>query len=88
MAKGREAGMQTFDQALFQLYEAGAIGCEDALRNADSVNEVKLQYQAEQQPRPGGEHPADGRAPRAGGCGRGDRSRTGRTCGGELNAVG
>ena len=42
MKKSSEAGMQTFDQALFQLYEAGEIGFEDALRNADSINELKL----------------------------------------------
>jgi twitching motility protein PilU len=34
--------MQTFDQALFDLYEAGEISYEDALRNADSVNELRL----------------------------------------------
>jgi len=42
MAKGKEMGMQTFDQALFYLYEAGDISYEDALRNADSMNELKL----------------------------------------------
>ena len=42
MAKSRELGMQTFDQALFDLYEAGEISYEDALRNADSVNELRL----------------------------------------------
>jgi hypothetical protein len=35
--------MQTFDQALFDLYEAGKISYEDALRNADSVNDLRLQ---------------------------------------------
>ena len=34
--------MQTFDQALFDLHEAGAISHEDALRNADSVNDLRL----------------------------------------------
>jgi twitching motility protein PilU len=43
MKKSRELGMQTFDQALFDLYEAGRIGYEDALRFADSTNEVRLQ---------------------------------------------
>ena len=43
MAKSRELGMQTFDQALFDLYEAGVITYEDALRNADSINELRLQ---------------------------------------------
>ena len=42
MAKSRELGMQTFDQHLFDLYEAGQITYEDALRNADSVNELRL----------------------------------------------
>jgi twitching motility protein PilU len=43
MKKSRELGMQTFDQALFDLYEAGKISYEDALRFADSMNEVRLQ---------------------------------------------
>ena len=43
MAKSKEAGMQTFDQALFDLYENGSISYEDALRNADSVNDLRLQ---------------------------------------------
>ena len=43
MKKSRELGMQTFDQALFELYEAGKIGYEDAMRNADSMNELRLQ---------------------------------------------
>jgi hypothetical protein len=43
MKKSRELGMQTFDQALFDLYEAGLISYEDALRNADSVNDLRLQ---------------------------------------------
>ena len=42
MKKSRELGMQTFDQALFDLYEAGRISYEDALRNADSVNDLRL----------------------------------------------
>ena len=42
MKKSRELGMQTFDQALFDLYESGRIGYEDALRNADSVNDLRL----------------------------------------------
>jgi twitching motility protein PilU len=43
MKKSRELGMQTFDQALFDLYEAGRISYEDALRNADSINDLRLQ---------------------------------------------
>jgi twitching motility protein PilU len=42
MKKSRELGMQTFDQALFDLYEGGRISYEDALRNADSVNDLRL----------------------------------------------
>lgn len=42
MKKSRELGMQTFDQALFDLYEGGKITYEDALRNADSVNDLRL----------------------------------------------
>jgi len=43
MKKSRELGMQTFDQALFDLYNEGAISYEEALRNADSMNELRLQ---------------------------------------------
>ncbi|MBS1211013.1 MAG: type pili twitching motility protein PilT [Proteobacteria bacterium] len=43
MKRSREIGMQTFDQALFDLYEADLITFEDALRNADSVNDLRLQ---------------------------------------------
>jgi twitching motility protein PilU len=42
MKKSRELGMQTFDQALFDLFEADMISYEDALRNADSVNDLRL----------------------------------------------
>ena len=47
MKRSRELGMQTFDQALFDLYEAGAITYEDALRNADSVNDLRLAIKLE-----------------------------------------
>ncbi|WAC73314.1 PilT/PilU family type 4a pilus ATPase [Roseateles sp. SL47] len=43
MKRSRELGMQTFDQALFDLYEWGRVTYEDALRNADSVNDLRLQ---------------------------------------------
>ena len=43
MKRSREQGMQTFDQALFDLYEAGKVTYEDALRNADSMNDLRLQ---------------------------------------------
>jgi twitching motility protein PilU len=49
MKKSREAGMQTFDQALFDLYEGNAITYEDALRNADSVNDLRLQIKLNSQ---------------------------------------
>ena len=42
IGRSRELGMQTFDQALFDLHESGAISYEDALRNADSVNDLRL----------------------------------------------
>ncbi len=42
MKNSREHGMQTFDQALFELYRAGKITYEDALHSADSKNEVRL----------------------------------------------
>jgi twitching motility protein PilU len=43
MAKSRELGMRTFDQALFDLYNAGHISYDEAIRNADSANELRLQ---------------------------------------------
>ncbi len=43
MKRSRELGMQTFDQSLFDLYEGNVITYEDALRNADSVNDLRLQ---------------------------------------------
>ncbi|MFV5312746.1 PilT/PilU family type 4a pilus ATPase [Acinetobacter schindleri] len=43
MARSRELGMQTFDQALFDLYNQGIISYDEALRNADSSNEMRLQ---------------------------------------------
>ncbi len=42
MAKSNELGMQTFDQALFELYKAGEITYEDALAHADSANDLRL----------------------------------------------
>jgi len=42
MARSNRLGMNTFDQALFDLYEKGMISYEDALRNADSKNELRL----------------------------------------------
>jgi twitching motility protein PilU len=42
MAKSRELGMRTFDWSLFELYNDGEISYEDAIRNADSANELRL----------------------------------------------
>ena len=42
MAKSRELGMQTFDWALFDLYSDGQISYEEAIRNSDSANELRL----------------------------------------------
>jgi twitching motility protein PilU len=42
MQKSRELGMMTFDASLFDLYNAGAIGYDEAIRNADSANELRL----------------------------------------------
>lgn len=47
MSKSREQGMQTFDQALFDLQQADKISYEEALRNADSVNELRLKIKLE-----------------------------------------
>ncbi|MDD4929426.1 MAG: PilT/PilU family type 4a pilus ATPase [Gallionella sp.] len=47
MAKSRELGMQTFDQALYDLYESGSISYEEVLKNADSVNDVRLKIKLE-----------------------------------------
>lgn len=47
MAKSNEQGMITFDQALFNLFEEGAITYEDGLRNADSVNDLRLRVKLE-----------------------------------------
>jgi twitching motility protein PilU len=47
MKRSKEMGMQTFDMALFDLYEADSITYEDALRNADSVNDLRLKIKLE-----------------------------------------
>lgn len=49
MKRSREHGMQTFDQALFDLYDAGQISLDDALRHADSVNDLRLQVKLHSQ---------------------------------------
>jgi len=47
MAKSTRLGMQTFDQAMFYLYEEGVISYEEAMRNADSKNELRLRVKLE-----------------------------------------
>ena len=47
IGRSREIGMQTFDQALFDLHEEGKVSYEDALRNADSVNDLRLKFKLE-----------------------------------------
>jgi twitching motility protein PilU len=47
MSKSTRLGMQTFDQALFYLYEEAAISYEEAMRNADSKNELRLRVKLE-----------------------------------------
>jgi twitching motility protein PilU len=47
MSRSNRIGMKTFDQSLFELYETGFISYEDALRNADSKNEVRLRIKLE-----------------------------------------
>jgi twitching motility protein PilU len=42
MGKSRELGMRTFDASLFDLYNEGAISFDEAIRNADSANELRL----------------------------------------------
>jgi len=48
MKESVNQGMKTFDQALFELYQAGEISYEDALRHADSANEVRLRIKLSQ----------------------------------------
>jgi twitching motility protein PilU len=47
MARSTRIGMKTFDQSLFELYEQGIISYEDALRNSDSKNELRLRVKLE-----------------------------------------
>jgi len=49
MRKSRNLGMQTFDQALFDLFESHSINFEDAIRNADSANDLRLQIKLNSQ---------------------------------------
>jgi len=56
MARSNRLGMKTFDQSLFELYEQGHISYEEALRSADSKNELRLRVKLESRR----EHRADG----------------------------
>jgi twitching motility protein PilU len=56
MKRSRELGMQTFDQAVYDLYKNGEITYDDALKNADSANEVRLMIKLGAE---SGEIPAD-----------------------------
>jgi len=55
MSKSNELGMKTFDQALFDLFEADKITLEDALRSADSMNELRLRIKLEGKAAKGGD---------------------------------
>lgn len=52
MTRSRELGMQTFDQSLFKLYEDGLISYEDAIRNADSHNDLRLKIKLDSKRKP------------------------------------
>ena len=45
MKRSNDIGMLTFDQALYELYESGQIGYQDAIKNADSANDLRLDIQ-------------------------------------------
>jgi twitching motility protein PilU len=60
MKKSRNLGMQTFDQALFDMYENRLITYEDALRNADSLNDLRLQVKLNSQRAKGNQDLAGG----------------------------
>ena len=55
VARSTEHGMQTFDQSLFQLYEDGLVSYEDAIRSADSGNDLRLRIKLESKRGEGGE---------------------------------
>lgn len=54
MKRSRDIGMQTFDQALFDLYENGEITYADAIKHADSPNDLRLQIKLESKHAKGG----------------------------------
>jgi len=55
MGKSRELGMKTFDWSLFELYNEGSISYEEAIRNADSANELRLNIKLNGTRQPGSE---------------------------------
>jgi hypothetical protein len=50
MEKSEEQGMQTFDQALYKLYKSGRISLDEALKNADSRNNLRLRITLDENP--------------------------------------
>ena len=58
MSKSRELGMKTFDWSLFELYNEGTITYDEAIRNADSANELRLNIKLNSTRQPGGESAA------------------------------
>ena len=74
MHKSRELGMCTFDQALYELYNKGHIGYDEAIRNADSANGLRLQIKL----RGDRKEPGNAGATTAGRPVDGDRRRAGR----------
>ncbi|WP_309491674.1 PilT/PilU family type 4a pilus ATPase [Pseudidiomarina sp. CB1] len=60
MSKSRELGMQTFDQALFDLYKARKISFEEALRHADAPNDLRLRIKLSGESRGGEDGPLKG----------------------------
>jgi twitching motility protein PilU len=55
MSKSRELGMKTFDWSLFELYNEGTITYDEAIRNADSANELRLNIKLNSTRQPAGE---------------------------------
>jgi twitching motility protein PilU len=62
MSKSRELGMKTFDLSLFELYDEGSISYDEAIRNADSANELRLNIKlnGKRQPKESEAAPATG----------------------------
>ena len=58
MGKSRELGMRTFDASLFDLYNEGAISLDEAIKNADSANEIRLNIKLNASPQAKAQNPA------------------------------